>query len=76
MPAYLDDSPEEYRAMIAELIEEIEAEAAKRGDRLVVGVEAILRQDPCRHDPSTLGLQSRNRLSGEELSTGLAVHRR
>ncbi len=48
MPAYLNDSPEEYRGMIAELIEEIEQEAAaKRGGRSVVGVEAILRQDPC-----------------------------
>jgi hypothetical protein len=30
LPAYRDDSPEEYRAMVAEVLEEIEEEAARK----------------------------------------------
>ena len=49
MPAFQDDSPEEYQAMIAEIIWELEEEgAAGRGDREVLGVERILAQDPCQ----------------------------
>jgi hypothetical protein len=49
MPAYQDDSPEEYQAMIAEILWELEEEAAAdRGDREVLGVERILAQDPCQ----------------------------
>ena len=49
LPAFADDSEEEYREMIAELIWEIEEEeAAKRGDRGVLGVKKVLAQDPCQ----------------------------
>jgi len=49
LPAFQDDSPEEYQQMIADLIWEIEEEeAAKRGDGDVLGVEKILAQDPCK----------------------------
>ena len=49
LPAFQDDSPEEYRAMIADILWEIEQEAAaKWGDREVLGVERILSQDPCQ----------------------------
>ncbi len=49
LPAFQDDSPEEYRAMIAELLWEIEEEeAAERGGRKVLGVEKVLAQDPCQ----------------------------
>ena len=38
-----------YRALVAEILSEIEEEAAvKRGDRPVLGVEKILSQDPCQ----------------------------
>ena len=43
------DSPEEYRAMIAAMLLEIEEEAAaEREGRPVLGVEKILAQDPCQ----------------------------
>jgi hypothetical protein len=49
MPAYQDDSPEEYRAMIAEILLEIEEEAvARRGDRQVLGVARLFAQDSCK----------------------------
>jgi len=49
LPAYADDSPEAYRQMVADLIGEIEEEAAdKRKGRRVLGVERILAQDPCQ----------------------------
>jgi len=52
LPAFQDDSPEEYRAMIAEILGEIEEEAAaNRGGRLVLGVDMILAQDPCQPLP-------------------------
>ena len=49
LPCWADLTPEQYRARIAELVEEIEAEA--RADREArgiepLGAEAILRQDP------------------------------
>ncbi len=54
MPAFADLSSEEYRAMIAEVLSEIEEEAAaKRGDRPVLGVEKILSEDPCRRSRKT-----------------------
>jgi hypothetical protein len=49
LPCWADLTPEQYRERIAELVEEIEAEArADRAARGVepLGVEAILRQDP------------------------------
>jgi len=47
LPAFQDDSPEEYRAMIAAMLLEIEQEAAaERDGRPVLGVEKILAQDP------------------------------
>jgi hypothetical protein len=49
LPAYQDDSPEEYQAMIAEILWELEEEAAANwGGREVLGVERILAQDPCQ----------------------------
>jgi hypothetical protein len=49
LPAYRADSSEEYRAMIVELLWEIEEEgAAKRKGRKVLGVEKVLAQDPCQ----------------------------
>jgi hypothetical protein len=48
LPAFKDDSPEEYRAMIAAILLEIEEEAAvERKGRPVLGVEKVLAQDPC-----------------------------
>ncbi|HET9227041.1 MAG TPA: hypothetical protein VFR31_10260 [Thermoanaerobaculia bacterium] len=49
LPCWAHLTPEQYRARIAELVEEVEAEA--RADREAkgiepLGVEAILRQDP------------------------------
>ena len=42
-------SPEAYREMVAEVVSEIEEEAAaERGDRPVLGVEKILSQDACQ----------------------------
>jgi hypothetical protein len=47
LPAFKDDSPEEYRAMIAEILWEIEEEAAdKRHGRSVLGADLVLAQDP------------------------------
>ena len=49
LPCWADLTPEQYRERIAELVEEVEAEArADRESRGVepLGVEAILRQDP------------------------------
>ena len=49
LPCWADLTPEQYRQRIAELVEEVEAEArADREARGVepLGVEAILRQDP------------------------------
>jgi hypothetical protein len=49
LPCWADLTPEQYRKRIAELVEEVEAEArAGREAREVepLGVEAILRQDP------------------------------
>jgi hypothetical protein len=49
LPCWADLTPEQYRERIAELVEEVEAEArANREARGVepLGVEAILRQDP------------------------------
>jgi len=49
LPCWADLTPEQYRERIAELVEEIEAEArANREPRGVapLGAEAILRQDP------------------------------
>ncbi len=49
LPAFEDDSPDEYQTMIAELLGEIEEEgAAERKGRKVLGVEKILSQDPCQ----------------------------
>ncbi len=46
MPVFAELSPEDYQAMIAEVLSEIEEEAAaKRGDRPVMGVEKILSED-------------------------------
>ena len=54
LPAFADLTPEEYRALIAEVLSEIEEEAAaKRGDRPVLGVEKILSEDPCRRPLKT-----------------------
>lgn len=48
LPAFQGDSPEEYQAMVAELLAEIEDEAAtQRGGRAVVGADAVQAQDPC-----------------------------
>ncbi len=49
LPAFADDSPEQYQAMIAEILLEIDEEgAAARRGRKVLGVEKILAQDPCK----------------------------
>ncbi len=54
MPAFANLSAEEYRALIAEILSEIEQEAAaKRGDRPVLGVERILAEDPCQRPRKT-----------------------
>ncbi len=59
LPAYQDDSPEEYRAMIVELLWEIEEEgAAERKGRKVLGVEKVLAQDPCQPLGSGTGKKS------------------
>jgi len=47
LPGFRHLSPEEYRAKVASLIEEIEQEEAeKRGGNPVAGAAAVLRQDP------------------------------
>ena len=47
LPAFRHLSSEEYRAKIAELLQEIEEEGAqKRGDNPVAGVEKILSLNP------------------------------
>lgn len=47
LPAFLEDSPEEYQAMIVQVLAEIESEAAQsRGLRPVKGADSILAQDP------------------------------
>jgi hypothetical protein len=47
LPAFQDDSPDEYRAMVAELLCEIEEEAAgERQGRPVLGADRVLAQDP------------------------------
>ena len=47
LPAFADASPQEYRQMVAELIEEIEAEGKeKRASRAVLGADMIRNQDP------------------------------
>ena len=52
LPAFQDDSPEEYRAMVAEVLAEIEDEAAtSRGGRPVKGADAVQSQDPCQQLP-------------------------
>lgn len=52
LPAFQDDSPEEYRAMVAEILSEIEEETAKqRGGRPVKGVDAVEAQEPCEPLP-------------------------
>jgi len=49
LPGFADLSPEAYRSMVAEVVSEIEKEAAaERGDRPVLGVEKILSEDACR----------------------------
>ena len=49
LPAYRHLSPEAYRDEVLKLIEEIQNEAAEARDgRPVLGVEAILRQDPLK----------------------------
>ena len=54
LPGFADLSPEAYRAMVAEVLTEIEEEAAaKRGDRPVLGVEKILSEDPSRRPQKT-----------------------
>ena len=52
LPAFQDDSPEEYQAMVAELLAEIEEETAEqRGGRPVLGADAVQAQDPCQPLP-------------------------
>ena len=52
LPAFQDDSPEEYQAMVAEVLAEIEDEAAaRRGGRPVKGAAAVQAQDPCQQLP-------------------------
>lgn len=54
LPAFQDDSPEEYRAMVAEILAEIEEEAAtQRGGRPARGADAVQAQDPCEQLHST-----------------------
>ncbi len=53
LPAFQDDSPEEYQTMVAEVLAEIEEEAAaSRGGRPVLGADAVQAQDPCQRLPS------------------------
>jgi hypothetical protein len=56
IPCWAHLSPEVYRARIAEMVESIEAEAARERERTgacVLGVKAILSRDP-RHCPASL----------------------
>ena len=54
LPAFAELSPEAYREMVAEVVSEIEEEAAaERGDRPVLGVEKILSQDACQRPRKT-----------------------
>jgi hypothetical protein len=56
LPCWSHLSPEDYQKRVAELVEEIEDEAAaerQRTGRTVLGVEAILAQDP-QYRPATL----------------------
>jgi hypothetical protein len=49
LPAFVDDTPEAYRQMVADILGEIEEDAAdKRKGRRVLGVDRILAQDPCQ----------------------------